>query len=646
VPRWLAAAAFGATIVLAGSAAAQPSDLKSAFVQALGTFSLSLDGTYGDEGPRILASLDALDRSVRQWDDAIGGYQAEARRNPPSDPARAVLMHVDLGGLYLDRGRFADAEREFEAAVAQNAGRPDTFALQGLTHTALGDTEAAAAAFRKALDLDPANAARAYLLARALARAGRPDEARAALRVVIDSRRNEGGDRAPTRFMQFGLVEERPGVEPFFPPAIYAGAFAQLERGDLGAAIVQLRTAAASDVVVSSAVSQSYSVRKAADAFRDGDTGAAIVQLKAAVELYPEASEPHRLLGLVYAAAGDPERAADELKIAIGLNGSDERSRLALADVLTLADDLPAAEGALRDTIAAIPGSGRAHYVLARLYERDGRQAEALGEFERAITFHPLLGLNGIYQTMGELQAVQQHFDAAIEMYSRRIDLQPNDPRAHQDLGDTYARLGRDNEALAEFAVVLLLDAGSAPAYTAIAQVRLRDGAYGQAVEAARRAVAIDPKHAQARYALATALIRLGNTAEGQKELETFQHLQEDEAAARARQLELATLQREASVSSKIGDYAAAVESLRKTLALDPGAVPHLNLGLALLDAKRPGEAIEQFKSAIALGGPIEAHLHLADAYAAAGQDEDSRREALAFQRLQEERLRRAGAGR
>jgi len=307
-------------------------------VQALGKFSLSLDGAYGDEGPRILASLDALDRSVQQWDAAISGYQAEARRNPPSDLARAALMHVDLGGLYLDRGRFADAEREFDAATALDAGRADTFALQRLAHSALGDTEAAAASF-----------------------------ARAALRVVIDSKQGDGGDHAPARFMQFGLVEERPGVEPFFPPALYSKAFAQLERGDLGAAIAQLRTAAASDPVVSSPVSQSYAVRKAADAFRDGDTGAAIVQLKAAVELYPEASEPHRLLGLVFAAGGDLERSSGELETAIRLNSSDERSRLALADVLARTGDLPAAEGALRDTIAAIPGSGRAHYVLARL---------------------------------------------------------------------------------------------------------------------------------------------------------------------------------------------------------------------------------------------------------------------------------------
>src|SRR5580765_7900675 len=115
------------------------SDPNSQFVEALGRFSLLLDGRYGDEGADILASLTALDRGVARWDEAIQSLQVEAARNPPSEPKLAALMHVGLSGLYFDRLRLADARRELDAAAALDDGRPDTFVLRGLAASALGD---------------------------------------------------------------------------------------------------------------------------------------------------------------------------------------------------------------------------------------------------------------------------------------------------------------------------------------------------------------------------------------------------------------------------------------------------------------------------------------------------------------------------
>ena len=72
----------------------------------------------------------------------------------------------------------------------------------------------------------------------------------------------------------------------------------------------------------------------------------------------------------------------------------------------------------------------------------------------------------------------------------------------------------------------------------------------------------------------------------------------------------------------------------------------HLNLGLALLYAGQPAEAIERFKSAVALNAPPDVHQHLARAYAALGQDEDSRRELALYEQMKQDSLRRAGGNR
>ena len=633
-------------------AAGQIADPKTDFAEALAQFGLALDGRYGDEGPRVLAALEAMSRGLGRWDATIRAYeQGIEAATKGAEPKLAALAHMAIGGVYMDRNRPADALREFTAAAALDPGRVDAYTLQGLANTRLPAPNAAAAvaAFEKAASLDPFDVVGAYLLARQLAASGRTDEALKTWPRVVENQKRHAGERTvgtTTYFMRFGIVEERSGVEAFFPPAVYAEGFALLGRGQYAQAVASLQSAAARDPLVADQTNR-YGMRRAADALRDGALDTAVEQLRAAIEISPDRSEPHRILGLVYAAAEQTDRATGELRAAIKLNATDERARLALADLLTQSEQYPAAEQALRETIAALPASGRAHYTLARLFQRQNRNDEALKEFEQAVTFGPLLGLNGIYQAMGALAASRQNFDASLAAYTRRVDVHPNDAAAHLDLAETQARVGRDSEALAEFAVALTIDPERAAAYAGQAQAYLRLGRNDDAVEAARRALELDPTHRQARYALGTALLRLDKTDEGQRELEEFQRLQASDAAAQARELEMGALKREASVASAAGDHAKAVQAMRKALALQPDeAVSHLNLGIALLRAGQPQEAVTRLQAAASLNGPPDVHRYLAEAYAALKQDEASRRELEAYDQQRREQLRRAGAAR
>jgi tetratricopeptide (TPR) repeat protein len=634
-------------------AAGQVADPKAGFADALAQFSLALDGAYGDEGPRILASLDSMDRGLAKWDETIRSYETSIDAETKAlEPKLAALTHLALGGVYFDRNRVADALREFTAATTLDPDRADAYTLIGLAsggQSPVANSAAAVAAFQKASALEPGDVVRAYQLARQLARAGRADEARTAFRLVVANQKRRAGERTvavTTHFMRFGIVEEKTGVEPFFPPAAYAEGFALLARGEYAQAIASLRASAARDVLAADQANR-YGMRRAADAFRQGALETAIEQLEAAIELAPDRAEPHRILGIVYAADEQYDLGITELKKAVVLAPDDERARLALADVLIRAEQFPAAEQALRETIARLPKSGRAHYTLARLYQRQGKDTETVQEFARAVTFGPLLGLNGIYQAMGAIGAARQNFDAAIEAYTRRVDVHPNDADAHQDLGATNARLGRLDEALAEFAMALTIAPEKAASHAGIAQVYLGQGQYAESADAARLALDLDPSHRQARYVLATSLIRLGRTDEGQRELDEFQRLQTQDAAAQARDFELGGLRREASISSANGDHEKAVALLRKALELEPdAAVSHINLGLALLRAGKPAEAITRFETAATLNGPADIHRYLAEAYAALGRDEESRRELAAYGQLKQDRLQRAGGAR
>jgi tetratricopeptide (TPR) repeat protein len=637
-------------LAIAGSAlAAQSPEPKAAFLQAVGQFSLALDGAHGDEGVRVRSSLDAMSRALGEWDAVLRKYEAAMAADlPTADRALALKMHLAIGGLYLDRGRSADALLELAAARQLDQSRADVPVFEALARSQLeGNDTAAVAALRQASTLNPNDAITAYVLARHLARSGAAEDAGLAYDrfVTAEAPRLAQNQQPSTPFIDLRLFHETSGVEPFFAPALYVDGFAELQRGNLPRAIELFRQSAAQDPLVAGSGVESGALGQAARGLRDGSLERAAEDIAVAIELAPERAEPHRIQGLIYLANRQPDAAAKALRTAITLDPRDERSRLALADALVISGDLPAAKASLQDLLMVLPSSGRARYKLGLVSQRQGLYADAIRELTTAAGLKPLLGLNSVYQTIGALARSQQLYDAAIAAFSQRVDLIPNDAGAHHELGEMYFRQSRPTEALAEFTAAVMLNPTRADSHAAIGQVHLRGGNYAEAVAAARRAVALDSSHKEARYVLATSLVRMGNVDEGKRELEVYQRLQTDETAARSRQLEIEGFRRDASVSILNGESAKAVALLRQALERDPGSAQlRLDLGLALLKAGQPADAIEPLTAAAAKQNSEDAHAYLAEAYAALGRNGDAERERAIASRLRQESLRRAGA--
>ncbi len=635
-------------------AVAQRADPKAGFVQALAQFSQALDGAYGDEGPRIASSLALMRQELDRWDALLATYEkGMASELPAAEPQLAARMHLALGAAYLDRLRVEDARRELAAAAQLAPDRAEVQTLLGVFHAQVtNDVAAATAAMRRAAALASGDPVRAYLLARQEARAGNADKASAALQTFQEIWRTTArqptaaGASSSALFIRVGLVPETSGLEPFFPPVLYAEGFASLARGDLQQALALFEGAAAGDPLNAGQGAASGAIGQAAAAFRDGAVTTARRHLESAVAMVPERAEPRRLLGLVHVADEQFDAGIDALRAAVRLDPRDERARLDLAAALVASDQLPAAVQILRETLTSTPSSGRARYALARVYQRQGLHADAVRELEQAVIHRPLLGLNGIYETIGALESARQNFDAAIAAYSSRVTVQPNEPAAHRQLGDIYLRLGRHDEALAEFIVALMLKANDADAYAAAGQVHLREGRDAEAAAAAQRAVEIDQAHQEARYTLGTALLRLERTDEGRRELAVFERIQAESMAARNRGLELGRLRREAAVSTSANDFARAVALWRSAIEYEPrAAVSHMELGLALVRSGQAAQAIEALTTAASLNAPAIVYRHLAETYAALGQADDSRRAQDTYARLKQEALRRRAQG-
>jgi tetratricopeptide (TPR) repeat protein len=641
VAVWL----FGA----AASAQAQDTDPKAAFTGGLARFSLALDGAFGDEGPAIATSLAAMDRARQQWDAVIRTYEAglaaEVRSAPPELAAR---MHLALAGAYLDRSRFADARQQLDEAIRLDGRRAEALTARALIEANLTlQAREAADDFGRAAALTPADPVRAYLHARQLLAAGDTDDTVAAALqrfVSVQAVAGPAPDGAP--FVRPGLVQEVPDIEPFFPPAAYRDGFLALAEGRYDDAVGRLRTASILDPLVTPSAAIAERLRAAGAALRTGDVTTALGQLRSAVDAAPRTSEAHRLLGLALLADEDAERGVAELKTAISLDVSYERPRIDLARALFDRGQYADAIAVLSDALAALPESGRARYLLGLTYQRQGNYDRAMEELAHAASMAPLLGLNSIFQSLGALRRSQQDYEGAIDAFSRRVALVPNDATAHHELAEMYFRVGRLDEALAEHTVALMLDPRRVESYVGVAQVHLRAGRFADAAAAARRATGLAADHKEARYVLATALLRLGRTDEGNRELQEYQRLQAEATALQQRRFEIAALRRDASVSAANGDHARAVALLRKALDAQPGSpTAEFDLGLALLRAGQAADAIPHLQAALVPGSQPDVHRHLAAAYEATGRAEESRRERALYAQARQDALRRAGAG-
>jgi tetratricopeptide (TPR) repeat protein len=616
------------------AAAALIRQRKNEFVGALRQFAESVAGSYGDEGSRILSSLDAMHGALLDWDAAIGTYRIIA-----SAAGDSADLHLALGSVYLERARVQDALSECAAAARLDPKRADVQELAAMAHDLGGNPAAAASALERAGALDVRNPVTWYNLSRHLALLGQQDKAQDARHSFQQSQPEPPPGQGGTPAIQFGrvnLLRQAAGVAPIFVPLLYAPGLQLLTAGRYEQAIASLREAAARDPLRASPLTES--VFQASATLRLGQVQAGISRLRAEVAHAPEHAETHRILGLAYWADAQYDNSIAALQQAVGLDPRDERSRIALADVLVAAGRATEAEYALKEAIQMSPESGQAHYRLGQLYRTESLLPPAIEELERAAALNPLVGLDYLYETIGGLYVNQASFDAAVAAYGKRIDANPNNSEAHRKLGEIYFLQGRHDEALTEFTVTELLDPASAEAYAESGQVFLRIGQYADAVTASRRTIALDADNQKARYTLGTSLMRLGQIEEGRRELDVFQRMVADSAASLQRRSALNALKRDAARSLAEGEYAGAVSLLQQAIAYEPDlAQPYLDLGLALMKAGQHRDAIASFMKARELADTADVHRYLSDAYRMEGRLEDSERESTRYLQLVEQ---------
>ncbi|HKF66221.1 MAG TPA: tetratricopeptide repeat protein [Vicinamibacterales bacterium] len=637
-------------MTIVGALSASPAAAQvDAFRDALIGFHSTLAGDYGDEGPLVLRNLDRMASSLSAWDTAIRDAEQNARtRLVTASASESVRVHGALAQLYIERGRYPDAVRELDAAIQIDGMRGSLHVLRGLVLETMGrpgDDVEAIRAFRRAWQIDREDPVSAYLLSSRPTNSTPSNELTpqtSQLVAALNRRFATGPARHIDLFPQIALVPDAAAVTPVFSPARYAEGFTLVEKGRYLEAVASFRRAVARDPLVVDAPARLERLQPAIGRLRDGDAESAVPLLEAAVAAAPGSSEAHRILAAAYGDVGNDAMSIQHFESAAGLAPDDERANLALGRELADAGQVDRAEQVFISVAQKLPQSTDVHSALADLYERSDRGRKALHELEIAATFTVISGKSALYLRLGDLEHRHLEYERVIDPLTRRTRLDPNNARAHTDLGLAYTRVGRTSDALLELVVASLLGPDDAEALTAIGQIHFDAGRYAVAESVLARAIAVTPGLVQARYLLGQTLDRLGRPNESRAQLTEYDRLRAAANDNFRHQFEVDMLRKDALRAAAAARPEEAVAAWQKVVDGEPKSVSdRVALANALVQAGRPEAAVEQLEAASRLDdSDRETYRQLAELYSKLGRASDSARARQTYQRLLQENRR------
>lgn len=209
----------------------------------------------------------------------------------------------------------------------------------------------------------------------------------------------------------------------------------------------------------------------------------------------------------------------------------------------------------------------------------------------------------------------------AIEHLQTSLRIKPEEPLTHDVLGTAYARIGRNEAALAEHRRAVELAPGFAEAYGDMGGDLQNLGRLNEAAEAYRTALAIKPDLTYARVNLGVVLELQHRPTEAAAELARAQQT----ASAGARD-DFDNVMHLGAAYLTGGRFDDAAAQFQRAVAANPSSTAaRLSLGEALARAGRTDEAVRQLSEAVRRNpGDAAAHADLATALHRAGRIQDA----------------------
>lgn len=190
------------------------------------------------------------------------------------------------------------------------------------------------------------------------------------------------------------------------------------------------------------------------------------------------------------------------------------------------------AQTAFDRALALDPNCGPAWHGIGWLRERTSTADEAIAAYERAIAVDPRYAAP--YYGIGMVHAFMRgDYARARAAFQRGLEISQGEARFINQIGSTYARMGRFDDATATLRHALVLDPSNTHALGWLGMLSLRQGRYDDAIALYQRQIAAEPAH-YAHRVLGYALELAGRRDEAIAHLERAVAMEPKDYEARA----------------------------------------------------------------------------------------------------------------
>jgi protein O-mannosyl-transferase len=184
-----------------------------------------------------------------------------------------------------------------------------------------------------------------------------------------------------------------------------------------------------------------------------------------------------------------------------------------------------------------------------------------------------------------------EDYRSELSIWADTVLKRPQNPRAHNNLGETLSLAGRLGDAIWQYQQALQLDPQYAIAHNNWGNALIRAGNVSEAISQYQQALWIKPDYAEAHNNMGNALIRLGKRLQAMEQFEQALQIKPD--LAEAHNNVATALEQAGRLQDAIGHYERALQIRPDSAAM------HCNLANALFRAGRMPEAIAQYEEAL-----------------------------------------------
>jgi tetratricopeptide (TPR) repeat protein len=246
-----------------------------------------------------------------------------------------------------------------------------------------------------------------------------------------------------------------------------------------------------------------------------GRNASAMEQLQRVLADDPANDEARRRLGTIYESEGRSVEALEQFRAAVDSRPSYWRNHDLLGLFYLRAGRTADALGAFTRIADLRPDSAIAYQRLGTAYVAHGDKARARENIEKSIAIQADAAS---YSNLGTIHYTEGRYQEAAAAYRAAILLRPNRALLRRNLGDTYVKLQRAQDARREYGEAVRLaegdlrvNPGNARLMAQLAVYHAKIGQRGEAERHIERAMVMTPQDPEVRFRRAAVLALLGD---------------------------------------------------------------------------------------------------------------------------------------